>query len=174
LIDGNNQTGYAQVLEQLNAPGSAPTVSYMIGQEVLGQCGSNPDDTLRWFLHDGHGSTRQLTDINTTVSSHYGYEGYGLMAGGSSSSPETSMLYSGEQYDSTLGMYNLRARFYDPSNGRFNAMDSFGGYNEDPQSLHKYVYANCDPVNGRDPSGAFTALEIVVFISVIAIIGIAI
>jgi len=50
-------------------------------------------------------------------------------------------------------MYNLRARFYDPSNGRFNAMDTFRGNNFDPQSLHKYAYAHCDPVNGIDPLG---------------------
>ncbi len=38
-------------------------------------------------------------------------------------------------------------------NGRFNAMDSFAGYNEDPQSLHKYLYTHDNPVNRIDPSG---------------------
>jgi RHS repeat-associated protein len=63
------------------------------------------------------------------------------------------LLYCGEQFDSTLEMYNLRARFYDPSNGRFTARDTFAGNNFDPQSLHKYLYAQADPVNRVDPSG---------------------
>ena len=29
----------------------------------------------------------------------------------------------------------------------------------DPRSLHKYLYANSDPVNGRDPSGFMTLAE---------------
>ncbi len=47
----------------------------------------------------------------------------------------------------------LRARYYDPSNGRFNRLDPFAGNANDPQSLHKYVYAHNDPVQGIDPTG---------------------
>lgn len=31
--------------------------------------------------------------------------------------------------------------------GRFQTMDTFQGYNEDPLSLHKYLYASDNPVN---------------------------
>jgi len=31
--------------------------------------------------------------------------------------------------------------------------DPNGGYISEPASLHKYLYANGDPVNGTDPSG---------------------
>ncbi|PWU19983.1 MAG: hypothetical protein C5B50_05045, partial [Verrucomicrobia bacterium] len=65
----------------------------------------------------------------------------------------TTKLYCGEQYDATLQMYNLRARFYDPRNGRFHARDTFEGNNEDPLSLHKYDYCECNPVVATDPSG---------------------
>jgi len=64
----------------------------------------------------------------------------------------TSLLYSGEQTDST-GLQYLRARFYDPASGRFNRMDPFAGNFSDPLSLHKYLYTHGDPVNGVDPSG---------------------
>jgi hypothetical protein len=32
-------------------------------------------------------------------------------------------------------------------------MDTYEGDNEDPLSLHKYLYCKADPVNGSDPSG---------------------
>lgn len=35
-------------------------------------------------------------------------------------------------------------------------MDVFLGWEEDPTTLHKYLYANVDPVNGTDPSGYLT------------------
>jgi len=56
-------------------------------------------------------------------------------------------------YDSYLQHYYLRARWYNPANGRFNRMDPFAGNNQDPQSLHKYLYAHCNPVNAIDPTG---------------------
>jgi hypothetical protein len=41
----------------------------------------------------------------------------------------------------------------DPSIGRFMTMDSYEGDNQDPQSLHKYVFAKNNSINGNDPSG---------------------
>jgi len=69
------------------------------------------------------------------------------------------LLYTGEFYDSHSGFYYNRARWYNPSVGRFNRLDPFAGSNRDPQSLHKYLYAHCDPINGMDPSGQFTLVE---------------
>jgi RHS repeat-associated protein len=65
----------------------------------------------------------------------------------------TSLLYAGEQYDSELSQYYLRARYYNPWSGTFNRMDPFAGNNQDPQSLHKYLYCHANPVNGIDPTG---------------------
>jgi len=64
----------------------------------------------------------------------------------------TTLLYSGEQTDKT-GLQYLRARYYDPSTGRFNSLDPFAGDSSDPLSLHKYSYTHGDPINGIDPSG---------------------
>jgi len=50
-------------------------------------------------------------------------------------------------------MYYLRARYYKPDTGRFWTMDSYEGNNEEPLSLHKYLYTQGNPVNGIDPSG---------------------
>ena len=50
-------------------------------------------------------------------------------------------------------MQNLRARAYDPANGRFIGLDPFAGNMQDPQSLHKYAYVHGDPIQGIDPTG---------------------
>ena len=41
----------------------------------------------------------------------------------------------------------------DTTIGRFISMDSYLGSVDDPVSLHKYLYANANPVNYIDPSG---------------------
>ncbi len=64
--------------------------------------------------------------------------------------------YCGEQYDADLHMYFLRARYMETDRGRFWTMDSYEGRNNDPATLHKYLYAHADPVNGIDPSGEMT------------------
>jgi RHS repeat-associated protein len=64
-----------------------------------------------------------------------------------------SSFYRGEQYDPDLGLYYLRARYYNPLTGRFMSRDPKGGVLADPASLHKYLYANGDPVDGWDPTG---------------------
>jgi len=70
--------------------------------------------------------------------------------------------YTGEQYDTDLGLYYLRARYYKPEIGRFWTMDSYEGDEEDPSSLHKYIYCAVNPVNGTDPSGHLTYTEVLI------------
>lgn len=69
------------------------------------------------------------------------------------------MMYRGEQYDSDLGLYYLRARFYNPLTGRLMSRDPLDGDPDDPSSLHKYLYADGDPVNASDPTGEATLTE---------------
>ena len=73
-------------------------------------------------------------------------------------SPSPS-LYRAEQYDSDLGLYYLRARYYNPYTGRFLSRDPEDGNTRDPASLHKYLYADGDPVNRRDPMGRLALIE---------------
>jgi RHS repeat-associated protein len=68
-------------------------------------------------------------------------------------------FYRGEQYDSDLGLYYLRARYYNPATGRFVSMDPENGIPTDPKTLHKYLYAGGDPVNAKDPTGRADVME---------------
>jgi RHS repeat-associated protein len=44
----------------------------------------------------------------------------------------------------------------DTDRGRFWTMDVWEGVIRDPASLHKYMYANANPVSFVDPSGQIT------------------
>jgi RHS repeat-associated protein len=45
------------------------------------------------------------------------------------------------------------ARYYNPATGRFLSRDPLDGQFWNPKTLHKYLYASGDPVNGIDPTG---------------------
>ncbi|UCF00173.1 MAG: RHS repeat-associated core domain-containing protein [Planctomycetota bacterium] len=173
LIDAYNHTGYAQVFVEDDGTN---TTSYVIGDDVLAQATDSADP--QYLLYDGHGSTRQLVQSDgTTITDSFSYDAYGVMLGGNpTSAPATSLLYAGEQFDVDAQMYYLRARYYDQNTGRFNRMDPFAGNTQDPQSLHKYLYAHNNPVNGIDPSGKFaTASSVAVSVSMmitILVIGV--
>jgi RHS repeat-associated protein len=97
-----------------------------------------------------------LANSQGSVTAQYAYDSYGVMLGQTSGAQQrqaTSLLYSGEQFDSTLQQYHLRARNYNQANGQFTTLDPYAGNIYDPQSLHKYAYCHTDPVNAVDPSG---------------------
>jgi hypothetical protein len=52
----------------------------------------------------------------------------------------------------------LRQRYYDANIGRFTRRDVYEGRLEEPLTLHKYLYANGNPVNFIDPSGLSAGL----------------
>ena len=52
------------------------------------------------------------------------------------------------------------ARYYNPATGRFLSRDTNEGQRRNPMSLHKYLYANGDPINRIDPFGREAMLEV--------------
>jgi RHS repeat-associated protein len=62
-------------------------------------------------------------------------------------------LFAGEQFDPDLNLYYNRARYLSTNTGRFWSMDDVDGKDERPLSLHKFLYAEDDPVNSVDPGG---------------------
>ncbi len=129
-------------------------MTYTIGDDVLSQGSSVAlGNVVYHFGYDGHGSTRLLTDDNGDIQASYAYDAYGNADGFTASTAATKYLYAGEQYDKNLGWYYLRRRYYDSASSRFNRPDPFAGDPFAPQSLHKYAYAQNNPVMYSDPSG---------------------
>lgn len=155
LVDNNNTTSYAQVVDELQAGSAIKSFTYghdLVSQRIVG-------GSLSFYGYDGHGSVRLLTDATAAVTDAYDYDAFGNLIYRSGTTPN-DYLYSGEQFDTSLGFYYLRARYMNPSSGRLWTMDSYEGNTSDPLSLHKYLYANANPANRIDPSGNTTLAEL--------------
>jgi RHS repeat-associated protein len=160
LVDDRNPTGYAQVVEEI-VNGSV-NHTYTYGLDLISQDQLNPA-TNSWgatfYGYDGHGNVRFLTDESGQVIDTYIYDAFGTLITATGSTTNR-YLYTGEQFDPNLGLYNLRARLMNPLTGRFWTQDGYEGDSEDPISLHKYLYSNTDPTNNSDPSGHFSLSEV--------------
>lgn len=64
-----------------------------------------------------------------------------------------SIRYAGYYYDVETKHYYLQARYYNPENGSFLAIDPQSGDDDDPISQNGYTYADNNPVNFTDPDG---------------------
>jgi RHS repeat-associated protein len=153
--DDVNPTGYPQVVDEI--VNGAVTRQYAYGLQRISENLSpvvtgNSTWTPSFYNYDGFGSVRQLTNSAGVVTDEYEYDAFGNSFTKVGTTPN-NYLYRGEQYDADLGLYYLRARYYNPSTGRFLSRDPEDGHNWDPRSLHKYLYANGDPVDLKDPTG---------------------
>ncbi len=147
LVDENRD--YAQVLLETNA---SQNIVYSYGDDLISQTQSG---AAHFYHYDGLGSTRTLSDSSGLETDRYNYDAFGIELNSTGNTPN-AYRFTGEQYDSGLDQYYLRARYYDPNAGRFMQMDTWMGNNQDPISLHKYLYANADPANYTDPTGNFS------------------
>ena len=129
--------------------------SYTRGDELLSM---ERDGEVWYYLYDGHGSVRTLTNEAGRVTDRYAYDAYGNLLE-KEGDTKNEFLYTGEQYNANTGLYYLRARYMNPSTGTFISMDSYQGSIYDPVTLHKYLYANANPVMYTDPSGYFSLAE---------------
>ena len=149
--DDVNPTGYAQVVEEL--VGGAVTRQYTYGlQRISENQLVSGVWTPSFYGYDGGGNVRQLTNSAGAVTDTYEYDAFGNDVYHTGTTPN-NYLYRGEQYDPDLGLYYLRARYYNPATGRFLSRDPDDHSLATPNELHKYLYADGDPENMIDPTG---------------------
>ena len=151
LVDIVNPTGYAQVVDELKGGTVSRTYSHGLERVSENQIISSVW-TLSFYGYDGHGSVRQLTNSTGAVTDTYDYDAFGNLINQTGSTPNV-YLFAGEQFDPALGLYYNRARDLNTQTGRFITMDTVEVDTQDPSSLHRYIYAEQNPVNDLDPSG---------------------
>ena len=104
------------------------------------------------FVYNAHGDTVQLVNNNAVVVS-YTYDAFGNLTNTIGES-DNAFLYCSEYFDAETQTYYLRARYYNPANGRFTQQDAWEYIDTaDPLTLNLYTYCCNNPVMYVDPSG---------------------
>ena len=152
--------GYPQVAEEI--VNGAVNAQFTYGTWRISQ---NRSGVLSYYGYDGGGSVRELFSGTGAVTDTYDYDAFGNTVE-QTGSTVSEFLYRGEQFDSGIGMYYLRARYYAPNTGRFLTEDKFEGEGMPacdcaikrmkvvPAGVHHlFIYGGGDPVNDIDPTG---------------------
>jgi RHS repeat-associated protein len=115
------------------------------------------------YLKDSVGTIQAITNSNGDLVQRHSYSAYGILlairdANGADlpvgSRLNTSYAFTGRELDSESGLYYYRARYYDPTTGRFLQKDPHPGSVGLPTTiLNPYTYANNNPSNLVDPNG---------------------
>ncbi len=107
----------------------------------------------RWYVYDGLGSVVGEVDPlgNLTSSPKYDVYGAGRSNGGTATSKQGFVGSLGHVSDDT-GLVYMRARYYDPSLGRFVSEDG------EKIGSNWFAYCNGDPINWSDRTGCDPSL----------------
>ena len=139
----------ANLIEEADASGNL-AARYVFGSGVDEPLAAYRGATWEFYQADGLGSITSLSTTAGTVSDSFAYDSFGNVTSstGSFSQP---FRYTGREWDGETGLYYYRARYFDPSSGRFLSEDPIrfqGGTNF-------YRYVQNSPLNWIDPSGNF-------------------
>ncbi len=155
--------------ELYDVRGGAPTFHVFAGNNRIA---SVYLDGRTQFYHTDHlGSSRVITDQIGDRKERIEYLPFGAYREAvdyDQSYPDVYYTYTGQEEDDELGLYNYKARLYDPVLGRFISADSVVPYPEDPQAMNRYTYCLNNPLIYTDPSGEayFPIVEIIISVVV--------
>lgn len=155
-----NRYLYADAVDQLI---SDEQYTNNTGPVVGATSGSATAGNTLWALADHLGSVRDVVDNSGVVRQHVVFDSFGRRlrevdydaAGAQIASSNAAAIdelfgYTGRDWDADVGLQYNRARWYDPSTGRWMSQDPIG-FAAGDANLYRYV-AN-HPTNSRDPSG---------------------
>lgn len=119
------------------------------GGGLIGQRNSSP----RYYLQDGLGSVRALTDSTGAVTDTYKTDPFGVSMG-STGSTWNPWNFAGEYREFASGsyIYKIGARNYDQTLGRWTQQDPLD-QPSDLANANRYLYVAGNPVNLTDPTG---------------------
>ncbi len=148
LVDANNPTDLAQVLEEHAADGKL-VASYNYGLTALSQSRAG---VVSYDHTDGQGNVRATTNAHGATTSTDRYTAFGVLVA-STGAVANPHLYRAQYFDAASDLYDLRARQYDPATGRFTTTDPYSATLSNPISLNRYLYSDGDGVNQADLTG---------------------
>src|SRR5262249_27081825 len=105
--------------------------------------------TTSYYHQDALGSVTSLSNGAGALANTYSYDSFGKLTA-STGTTTNPFQYTGREFDPETGLSYYRARYYDPSAGRFLSEDPLGFGAGD---ANFYPYVGNSPTNMIDPSG---------------------
>ena len=112
---------------------------------------STPQGNQYYHL-DALGSTTELTDDQGDIKASYHLDPWGSIEEITGDSINRR-IFTGKETDQNTGLINIGVRYYDPETARFITQDSYLGKQDEPPSLHRYLYAYSNPTVYVDLEG---------------------
>ncbi|MFE4568827.1 RHS repeat-associated core domain-containing protein [Paenibacillus chitinolyticus] len=128
------------------------TASYVWGPDRLLVKNDKLMNKQYFYLYNGHGDVIQIVDTDGKIQNNYSYDEWGKVLS-QTENVKNSFKFAGEIYDPETELYYLKARYYDPSIGRFINKDTYEGDINNPLSLNLYTYVWNNPLKFVDPTG---------------------
>lgn len=104
-----------------------------------------PGAPTRYLHLDDLDSLLALTDASGARVGRYELDGFGNVMTLQGDAEGLAPRFAGRPLDTAVGLYDMRARFYDPMVGRFISPDPVFGNLDDPLSFAPYLYARNNP-----------------------------
>ncbi|WP_161938842.1 RHS repeat domain-containing protein, partial [Leptospira interrogans] len=142
------------------APGVPSIQNPGVGMTGGGSVGGMPVTGMFFFHPDHLGSIQMITDGAGNPASgpepgvsYVSYEPYGSIIRNDSYGPDIFRYkFTGQIEDKETGLYYYKARYYEPTLGRFLQADSVV-MPTNVNGMNRYMYVDGNPVSYRDPSG---------------------
>ena len=103
---------------------------------------------IYYYAMDASGNATGLISGSNTVANQYRVDPFGNSEYTSETVPQP-LRFAARELDTETGLYYFRARYYEPTYGRFISEDPIGLAG----GTNPYVYAANDPLTFRDPFG---------------------
>jgi RHS repeat-associated protein len=144
LYDGDN------VIEEVDSRGNILT-RLTDSQNIDEPLSELSSGTVGYYQQDALGSITSLSNSAGALANTYKYDSFGNLSASTGTLTNT-FRFTGRESDSETALRYYRARYYDPTVGRFMSEDPirFDG------GADFYTYVENDPTNFADPLGLYT------------------
>jgi RHS repeat-associated protein len=103
-----------------------------------------------WYLTDYENTVTVMVNGSGSVIGRMSYDGFGKIVSDTTGASGDRYKYTGREWDNAVALQYNRARFYDPSIGKWTSTDPIG-FEAGDANLYRYV--GNSPILATDPTG---------------------
>jgi len=142
--------------EVRGAGGTREELAYVYGPlgliALVARASGGTGETRAFVVRDSLGSSRLLLEASGSLLGGYDYGPFGAATAPPVGTRPDLLAYrfTGQEWDAGAGLYNFKARLYDPAIQRFLGPDPAN------ESYSPYLYVGNNPLSFVDPTGEFS------------------